>query len=792
MQVAATMGMTADEINNGSEEYKKLEQAAKDMGATTMFSASQSAEALNYLALAGYDAEEAIATLPTILNVAAAGGMELADASDLVTDAMSALGDKAGTVEEFGDMLAKTSQKSNTSVSQLGDAILTVGGTAKNLSGGMAEASTAIGILSDNGIKASEAGTALRNVILNLAHPRNNAAAATMDNLGISAWDAEGNMRPLNEVLVDLNVAMADMSSHEKSSIISTIFNKVDLKSVNALLANVTINTDKVSESLNKMGYNSDELKDNINRLAAGFTENADKATFVDVAISELGVSFDQANELYGVFTESLADGSRWDELNGHILDSKDAAANMSETMQNNLNGAMTSLGSAIEGVQIVIGNYFIPIIRECAERLKDFASWFTNASPAVQNLAVGIGVFVAALGPALVMLGTMISSLGTVVSAFSAFSGAIATAGGLGPWFATAIAPIVTAIGGVIAIVVTVTMSIKENWEGIKKATQDLVNKCSPQFEQFKNAFKGLWDTCKSIYDTVIKPLFKIIGEVIETCIRASTPILQSLLTVFTVVFNTINTIWNNVGRPVFKFIISVVKEVWAAFKPVFDNISRLFSSVATGISNVYSSLIAPAFNAFLTIVNKLGSVVSPVFKTIKTVVTGALNAMLSPINAVVKGFEKIISTVGKVAKSVGGTLGKVFKRQSMDINANVVTAQTFETTPLENVALSGSYYARGSNLLDSFNKLANVTNGIVSSRNGSRTGELSINNNLDTTRLESLMANMINILQIQNDLIKNDNKSISVDGREIARAIAPYSGEIDKYSTRNPRFSY
>ena len=110
-QVAATMGMTAEEINNGSEDYKLLEEAAKEMGRTTMYSASQAAEALNYLALAGYDAKSAVETLPTILNVAAAGGMELAAASDLVTDAMSALGDKAGTVEEFGDKLAKTFSK---------------------------------------------------------------------------------------------------------------------------------------------------------------------------------------------------------------------------------------------------------------------------------------------------------------------------------------------------------------------------------------------------------------------------------------------------------------------------------------------------------------------------------------------------------------------------------------------------------------------------------------------------------------------------------------------------------
>lgn len=115
-QVAATMGITVDEIANGSEAFELLENAAKEAGATTQFSASQSAEALNYLALAGYDASEAAGALPTVLNLAAAGGLDLAYASDLVTDSMSALGLEMTDLDGFVDQLAKTSQKSNTSV----------------------------------------------------------------------------------------------------------------------------------------------------------------------------------------------------------------------------------------------------------------------------------------------------------------------------------------------------------------------------------------------------------------------------------------------------------------------------------------------------------------------------------------------------------------------------------------------------------------------------------------------------------------------------------------------------
>lgn len=155
-QVAATMGITTTEIASGSKEFEALSQAAKDAGATTQFSATQASEALNYLALAGYDAEKSITALPTVLNLAAAGGIDLGYASDMVTDSMSALGLETNQLEGFVDQLAKTSQKSNTNIAQLGEGILTVGGTAKDLAGGTVELNTELGILADNGVKGAK------------------------------------------------------------------------------------------------------------------------------------------------------------------------------------------------------------------------------------------------------------------------------------------------------------------------------------------------------------------------------------------------------------------------------------------------------------------------------------------------------------------------------------------------------------------------------------------------------------------------------------------------------------
>lgn len=260
-QVAATMGVTVDEIG-------ELRQFAQDMGATTAFSATQAADALNYMALAGYDAETSMNMLPNVLNLAAAGNMELATASDMVTDAQTALGLSIEETTEMVDMMAKTSSKSNTSVQQMGDAILTVGGTAKSLAGGTNELSTALGLLADNGIKGSEGGTKLRNVILSLSAPTDKAADA-LESLGVQTADAEGNLRPLEDIMGELGNSMDGLGSTERADIISTIFNKTDIAAVNALLDTSSERWDELSAAIDDSAGAAEDMAntqlDNLN-----------------------------------------------------------------------------------------------------------------------------------------------------------------------------------------------------------------------------------------------------------------------------------------------------------------------------------------------------------------------------------------------------------------------------------------------------------------------------------------------------------------------------------------------
>lgn len=358
-QVAATMGMTADEANYSDERYAMLANTAKEMGAATKFSAAESAEALNYMALAGYDAEKACGALPTVLNLASAGGMDLAAASDMVTDSMSALGIAATqeNLTKFGDQLAKTAQKSNTSVSQLGEAVLTVGGTAKTLAGGTTELNTLLGIIADNGVKGAEGGTALRNIMLSLQAPTD-TAAKKMKALGLNVYTAEGKMRPMNDILNDLNGSMANMNDQAKQDALSTIFNKNDLKSVNALLANSGERYNELSSEIDASAGAMENMAKTMNdNLTGRITEFKSAAEGAGIAVYEaLGSSNlkDTVAQATGWVTQ-LTKATESGGLNGLVEEAGTVASEVAVAVTNELptlvQGGVAIVQSLITGI---------------------------------------------------------------------------------------------------------------------------------------------------------------------------------------------------------------------------------------------------------------------------------------------------------------------------------------------------------------------------------------------------------------------------------------------------------
>ncbi len=360
-QVAATM-LLDKTTEEGQKAFETLENAARECGASTAFSATEAAEALNYLALAGYDADKAATALPTVLKLAGAGAMDLAAASDMVTDSMSALGIEAtqDNLTDFADKLAQTASKSNTSVAQLGEAILTVGGTAKGLAGGTTELNTALGILADSGIKASEGGTHLRNMILSLQSPRNEKAASLFEKMGLSAYDASGNMRSLGDIFGDINEQLSGASAADVNSVLSTIFKQTDLASARAMLAATVDSVESLGTVLDtallESGTSMAALGLNLQEMAVNFDTAMTQEQFAAQMLDQFGMSSEQAGVLFnGLKSIVEGTGNRFEELSGYIKDSAGACEDMYAIQLDNLNGDIDILKSGLSDLGISI-----------------------------------------------------------------------------------------------------------------------------------------------------------------------------------------------------------------------------------------------------------------------------------------------------------------------------------------------------------------------------------------------------------------------------------------------------
>ena len=611
-QVQATMGITKDSMSTVDGQsvntMDTLSKLAKKMGAETAFSASECAEALNYLALAGYDTQQMCDTLPTVLNLAAAGDIELASASDMVTDAMSALGmgvDEAGTMV---DQMAKTASTTNTSVAQLGEGILTIGATAKSIKGGTAELNTALGILANNGIKGAEGGTHLRNIILSLQNPTDKAALA-MEQLGLQVYDSEGNMRSMNDILGDLNSGMDGMTAAEKSNIIGKIFNKTDLSSVNALLANT---------------------------------------------------------------------GSTWDDLQKSIADSGGAAGHMADTQLDNLQGQITILKSALEGLAISFGELLMPAIKQIVGWVQKFVDWLNSLDDGTKKTVVTIALLAAALGPVLIVVGKVVSAVGTIMTVVPKIAGVINTVkGAFAALNTTMLANPIVLIVAAIAALVAAFIYLWNNcdgfrqfwinlWENIKQAAitawEAVKSFLTTAWETIKNTATTIFEALKAFFYTIwegIKLIFSTVAEVIKTIIVTYFNVYKTIITtVFNAIKIVVTTVWNAIKT----VIMTVVTAIQTFITTAWNTIKTVISTVVNGIKTVVSG----AFNAMWTgITTTVGNIVTTIktgFQTAVSFITGLAKSAVKwgtdIIDGIVKGIKSCIGKVKDAVSNVAETI--------------------------------------------------------------------------------------------------------------------------------------
>ena len=481
-KVQAISGATGDDLD-------KLRNKAKEMGRTTKFTATESAEALTYMAMAGWKTTDMLDGLEGIMNLAAASGEDLATTSDIVTDALTAFGYSASDSAHFADVLAKASSNANTNVSMMGESFKYVGPVAGSLGYSVEDVSLALGLMANSGIKASSAGTSLRQALVQITKP-SKTAAARMDELGISLFDESGKAKSLRTVMDELRTTFGDLK----------------------------VNQEKLSAAV----------------------EGGDKA-FAEYAASLPTKESEKFNDLVKIFgARSMpammaiinASTDDYQKLSDAIEGADGAAGDMAKTMLNNTGGALTLLKSNFEGLQL-----------EIAEKL----------SPAINGIIAGLnGVvnFLAANQWIFPMITAGISSI-LALALTTKLAGFITTLTSMNPVMAGVILAI-TAIAGLASFVIEnwsgITQFFGDIWNNIVSGAQAAWNGITTIFGNvagfFGSIFSAAWNAVKKVFSTGGKIFMGIVDGIVKAFKSIVNAIIGGINKVVAMPFNTINGI--------------------------------------------------------------------------------------------------------------------------------------------------------------------------------------------------------------------------------------------------------
>lgn len=451
-----------------------LTKKARELGETTQFTATQSAEAMSYLGMAGWDTKKIIAGMPGLLSLAAAGGTDLARTADIVSDNLTAFGLAAEQSTHMADVYATVITNTNTNVEMLGDTMKYAAPVAHAFGASMEETAALAGLMANSGIKASQAGTSLRAGFLRLAGPPKMASKA-MEELGMSMNYITAEQKESAMALESLGIKLSDTNGPRKMSAILT----------------------ELREKTAKLGQEE--------KLAAMKSIFGQEAATGWLAVLNSG-------------------DKTFDELVTKLEKSGGAADEIAKKMQNNAQGAMTRFNSAVESAQISIGQAFLPAMAAAAEAGATFFGWFAG-SETLTNVAIGIGV----VGVALTGFVAAVSAGAAVVNAYKTASIAcnavskafkactiLSTAAQWAMNAAMYACPIGLFIAGVTAII-AVGYALYTNWDTIKQwfitlwdnpalAIQQFVNGIK---DKFSDAFSWVQEKWQAISDFISKPIF-------------------------------------------------------------------------------------------------------------------------------------------------------------------------------------------------------------------------------------------------------------------------------------------
>lgn len=485
-EVQALSGATGEELD-------ALTAKAKEMGSATRYTAKESADAMGYMALAGWDAQQMIDGINPILNLAAANNMDLATASDIVTDDLTAFGMAASDAAHFSDVLATTSASSNTNIEMMGEAFQYAGSVCGSMGYSIEDAALAIGNMANSGIKGSMAGTTLRSIITRLATDAGassqslGALGILTDKLGVEFYDSAGQARDLSDVLEETRQSWAGLTAQEQAQYANKIAGKTAIAGFLALMSDERLTLDQVSAAVEDSGYSFRDMGTSIEGLQNVYKGYGDITQTATALVEQFGMEQEDANQIAVMLSNTVGEQTTgWNDLKSSIDNCDGAAQQMAGTMLDNLQGDMTLMESALDGLKLklfddvnsplrdivqCVTNDVIPAVSSAIDFVENHKALITGVAIAIGSVTAGIYAYNVAQGIKTAMDAAGATSLGGYAAAQ------------LSANLAMFACPITWIVAGITALIAVVVLAVK-HWDDIKAAVGAFGDKCHEIFD--------------------------------------------------------------------------------------------------------------------------------------------------------------------------------------------------------------------------------------------------------------------------------------------------------------------
>ena len=616
-KVAAVSGATGDDL-------QALRDKAREMGSQTKFSASEAAEAMNYMAMAGWKTEDMLSGIEGIMNLAAASGEDLATTSDIVTDALTAFGLTAADSAHFADVLAAASSNANTNVSMMGETFKYAAPVAGSLGFSVEDTAEAIGLMANAGIKSTQAGTSLRSIMTALAGEVK-FCGESIGEVEIQTTNADGSMRELSDILADCRIAFAGLSESEQASAAQALVGKNAMSGFLALMNAAPADIEKLSGAISNCDGTSLSMAETMQDNLAG------QLTILKSQLEELAISFSDI-----------------------------------------LMPAIRSIVSHIQGL---------------VDKLNQLDPQTKETIVKIALVAATLGPMLIVLGKTISGVGSILSLVSKAPAAIGAVKGGItAVTGALGVSLGTILA-VVAAIAALVAAfmhlwktnenfknnILGIWEQIKSTFSGLTQGITDRINALGFNFESFTDMLKAAWDALCNLLAPVFEGVFQNIANIFSEI----SGIILGLLDVFIGLFTgNWDQLWNGVKgifTSIWNFIVSTFtnilntlkgiadvvlgwfgtswNEVWTSIRDFFVNIwtsiSTFFTGIVTGIRDFFVNIWTGIYTFFSNIFNAIYTVVSTVFQTIYNTIMTVWNSIYETIAPLLDAFKYLFETI-------------------------------------------------------------------------------------------------------------------------------------------------